>query len=97
MSLVIDEAAVQRFAEANKCDAYTVTALNLIESAFDQSSDKLIYPSSVASTIALDLPNMSADTVKRLLSIRQQIVASGSHLMSTTELDNEVAERKRHI
>ena len=97
MSLVIDENAVRRFSEEQKGDAYTVTALNLIERFGDQAAETVIYPSLVASTVPFDLPSMSAETVSRLLSIRQQIVDSGDHLMSTTELDDEIAERKRCI
>ena len=94
MSLVIDEDAVRRIAGEGKGDAYTVTALNLAD--FMTHRSPVIYPSAVASTVTLELPSMSVDTVTRLLSIREQIVDSGSHLMSTTELDDEIAERKRH-
>ena len=94
MSLTIDDDAVQRIADEMKGEAYTVTALNLVEAMNDDAL--ILPPPTVASTTALDPPSMSVDTIQKLLDIRRQIVDSGGHLMSTTELDDEVAERKRH-
>ena len=97
MSLVIDENAIRRLAEATKGQMYSVTALNLDEALPDRMSERTLYPSQVASTVPLGLRGMSTETVERLLAIRRQIVASGDRLMSTTELDDEVAERKGYL
>jgi len=95
MSLMIDDDAIRRIAEEHKGDVYTVTVVNLVDYTNDQSP--VIYPTSVASTVTVEAPSMSTDIIGKLLGIRQQIVDSDSHLMSTTELDDEIAERKRHL
>jgi ribosomal protein L29 len=40
---------------------------------------------------------MSPETIGRLFELRQQIVESGARLMTTEELDYEVAERKGRL
>jgi hypothetical protein len=95
MSFVIDENAIQRFLEENSSTPYTVTVSN-VGSSIEDSPPPLLN-SGVSSTVSATLPNMSSETIGRLLDLRQQIVASGAHLMTTEELDNEVAERKGRL
>lgn len=93
MSFLIDESAVRRILEKRSGNMYTVTASNLIDLAIDPSPPPL-FPSGISSTVSVEMPHMSSETIGRLFELRQQIVESGTHLMTTEELDYEVAERK---
>jgi len=92
MSFVIDEDAIQRILEKQGVNAYTVTAFNL--GVPIEPSPVPLFPNGVSSTVSVALPNMSFETIEKLLDLRKRIVDSGSHLLTTEELDNEVAERK---
>jgi hypothetical protein len=92
MSLTIDEDAVREHAAKESGPTYIVKALNLV--APDDLPPVLLHPSSVASTASMPAPTMSAEIANRLLDLRQKIVQSGSRLLSTVELDREVAEHQ---
>jgi hypothetical protein len=93
MSFLVDEIAVRRILEEKGGSTYTVTASNLVGFSIDSSLPPL-FPSGVSSTVSVPIPHMSSETIGRLFDLRQQIVESGAHLMTTEELDHEVAERK---
>jgi hypothetical protein len=93
MSFVIDDDAIRRMSETQA--TYTVTASNIVDMLAGGNAEAPAF--SIAGTVTLDAPSMSLDAINKLNQIRQQIVESGMHLMSTDELDHEVAERKGRI
>jgi hypothetical protein len=96
MSFVIDESAIRRILEEARGSTYTVTASNLVDFSMDPYPLPL-FPSGISGTVSVEMPYMSAETVGRLLELRQQIIGSGTHLMTTEELDREVDERKGRL
>jgi hypothetical protein len=90
MSFVIDEDAIRRMSETPV--TYTVTASNIVGMLSGGTTEVPAF--NIAGTVVLDVPGMSLEAINRLHQIRQRIVESGMHLMSTDELDGEVAERK---
>jgi hypothetical protein len=94
MSLVIDEGALCRMLKEKGHDTYKVTASNL---GPPESGPPLEFPSGISGTVSIELPFMSSETREKLLALRHRIVDSGLHLMTTEELDNEVAERKGRL
>jgi hypothetical protein len=96
MSFLIDESAVRRISERKSGNTYTVTASNLIGLSIDPSPPPL-FPGGIFSTVSAVAPQMSPETIGRLFELRQQIVESGARLMTTEELDYEVAERKGRL
>jgi hypothetical protein len=95
MSFVIDESKVRRLLEKTGGKAYTVTVSNLGASV--EHFPHPLFSSGVFSTVSAALPSMSSDTRDKLSDLRQRIVESGTRLMTTEELDNEIAERKGRL
>jgi hypothetical protein len=91
MSFVIDESKVRRLLEKMGGKPYTVTASNLGASV--EHFPPPLFSSGVFSTVSAALPSMSSDTRDKLSDLRQRIVESGTRLMTTEELDSEIAER----
>lgn len=98
MSFLIDEDAVRKLLEERAGNAYTVTASNLRVSPVDSPSNPVFSMGVSGTTVSVLMqPHMSLDTIGKLHEIRQRIVASGTHLMTTEELDSEISERKRQL
>lgn len=95
MSFVIDESAIRRMLEEKGHDMYTVTASNPWQPP--ELGRPLEFPSGISGTVSIELPFMSSETREKLLALRKGIIDSGLHLMTTEELDNEVAERKGRL
>lgn len=96
MSFVVDEIAVRRILKERGRNTYTVTVSNVVAFPIDPSPPPL-FPSCISGTVPVAMPHMSSETIERLFELRQQIVESGARLMTTEELDREVAERKGRL
>lgn len=96
MLFQIDETAIRRILEEQRGNDYTVTACNLIDLS-EVPHPPPPYSSGISGTVSVPMPHMSSETIGRLFELRQHIVGSGTHLMTTEELDHEIAERKGRL
>jgi hypothetical protein len=96
MSFVIDEDAVRQILERGS-KSYTVTASNLRIASAEPAASHLPLGMGIASTTVSSFtlqPQMTPQTRERLFDARRRIEQSGARLLTTEELDNEIAERK---